>query len=522
MDFESISNYIEVELGAGRSVDNKQLRKICEAKSIDFDYYIRDIKEAIEIALMHVARNISNDGSLTIRQRYDKIISLYENQPYVGVRRTLDQLVKQQYSTALPVAFLMSQFVRHFTTTDVWYFEPSAGNGFLTVALPQEKTIVNEIDKFRLENLKRERYHKVLEQDGRRPFDSLYNKFFHGVVTNPPFLKGGETDEMIFNALATMSDSGRCAILRDEWSQFKNVTATVQHRAKLIPFYERLFTEYNVVKIINLDSRAVYAKQGTAFYMQIILIDGRRPKKVFDPAWRVFNPDIDKTKPAGFEELWEYFSPYFNEPAVQPKKESPIMQWYHEMKDKHPNTIFLLRVGDFYEAYSGDAVIVSKILGITLTKTKDGLMMAGFPKTALDTYLPKLVNAGQRTAVIEERVRRTTLFEKEINLMWKNITQADVATITDWGYREDDLPQIDEVAGLATYRIAKMPQDEDDIDKFERLAKKTTMAEASKLIGRKEVLSGIGRLAFHGWSGSVFRGNSKYTLELYMPKSYWA
>ena len=77
------------------------------------------------------------------------------------------------------------------------------------------------------------------------------------------------------------------------------------------------------------------------------------------------------------------------------------------MKAKHPDSVILFRVGDFYETYGDDAKILSKILGITLThrKAPKGTEMAlcGFPHHALDTYLPKLIRGGQRVAICEDK-----------------------------------------------------------------------------------------------------------------------
>jgi len=82
------------------------------------------------------------------------------------------------------------------------------------------------------------------------------------------------------------------------------------------------------------------------------------------------------------------------------------MKQYLDIKSKHPDAILLFRVGDFYETFSDDAVKSSEILGITLTKRANGaasyVELAGFPHHALDTYLPKLVRAGQRVAICEQ------------------------------------------------------------------------------------------------------------------------
>lgn len=86
--------------------------------------------------------------------------------------------------------------------------------------------------------------------------------------------------------------------------------------------------------------------------------------------------------------------------------ETPLMKQYNQIKQKHPDAILLFRVGDFYETFSEDAILTSKILGITLTRRANGaasfIELAGFPYHSLDTYLPKLVRAGQRVAICEQ------------------------------------------------------------------------------------------------------------------------
>ncbi len=86
--------------------------------------------------------------------------------------------------------------------------------------------------------------------------------------------------------------------------------------------------------------------------------------------------------------------------------ETPLMRQYNEIKAKHPEALLLFRVGDFYETFGSDAVKASKILGIVLTKRKNGaassVELAGFPHHALDTYLPKLVKSGERVAICDQ------------------------------------------------------------------------------------------------------------------------
>lgn len=85
---------------------------------------------------------------------------------------------------------------------------------------------------------------------------------------------------------------------------------------------------------------------------------------------------------------------------------TPLMKQYYKIKQKYPDTILLFRMGDFYETFEDDAIITSKVLGITLTKRAHGaagdVPLAGFPHHALDSYLPKLVRAGYRVAICEQ------------------------------------------------------------------------------------------------------------------------
>ncbi len=86
--------------------------------------------------------------------------------------------------------------------------------------------------------------------------------------------------------------------------------------------------------------------------------------------------------------------------------ETPLMKQYYGIKAKHPDALLLFRVGDFYETFGEDAIKTAEILGIVLTRRANGaasfVELAGFPYHALDTYLPKLVRAGQRVAICEQ------------------------------------------------------------------------------------------------------------------------
>ena len=93
-------------------------------------------------------------------------------------------------------------------------------------------------------------------------------------------------------------------------------------------------------------------------------------------------------------------------PMAKSSSDTPLMQQHRAIKQKYPDAILLFRVGDFYETFGEDAVIASKVLGITLTKRNNGAAssseLAGFPHHSLDTYLHKLVKAGHRVAICDQ------------------------------------------------------------------------------------------------------------------------
>lgn len=123
---------------------------------------------------------------------------------------------------------------------------------------------------------------------------------------------------------------------------------------------------------------------------------------------RSTSPDVDGTQLHEENEHREYHE---EEKRQQQHMSNvpPIIKQYNDLKQKHPDALLLFRCGDFYETYKEDAVKASNILGITLTKhskrmDEEGkpLKMAGFPYHALDTYLPKLIRAGERVAICDQ------------------------------------------------------------------------------------------------------------------------
>lgn len=136
---------------------------------------------------------------------------------------------------------------------------------------------------------------------------------------------------------------------------------------------------------------------------------------------RSTSPDVDGTQLHEENEHREYHEEEKRQ-QQQMSNVPPIIKQYNDLKQKHPDALLLFRCGDFYETYKEDAVKASNILGITLTKhskrmDEEGkpLKMAGFPYHALDTYLPKLIRAGERVAICDqlESPRQKTSHQEE-------------------------------------------------------------------------------------------------------------
>jgi DNA mismatch repair protein MutS len=105
-----------------------------------------------------------------------------------------------------------------------------------------------------------------------------------------------------------------------------------------------------------------------------------------------------------------------------PKKVTPLMQQYNQVKAKHPDSLLLFRVGDFYETFGEDAVKAAQTLGIIQTSRNNGgsdVELAGFPYHSLDTYLPRLVKAGYRVAICEQLEKPS----KEKKIVRRGVTE---------------------------------------------------------------------------------------------------
>jgi len=283
------------------------LRKIAESSGLK-DVKDTDLQELAETAIVSKAREILSSPATSNEKKFELIKQLYQNQPSLN-QRDSERVMRQQYSTPAPYAFLADMYVKGGGKEVKSALEPSAGNGMLTIGLPMDVVHVNDIDAQRLANLRRQGFKNVTSQDGTQPFA---DKDVDVVVTNPPFGSATPKEydgykisslegQMAINALESMKNDGRAAIIIGGKTEYaKNGSLNPKDKA----FLGYLYSHYNVEDVINVDG-SLYAKQGTTYPTRIILINGRRK---FDPENKVY-PPVEKNARAesvkDYDELYK-------------------------------------------------------------------------------------------------------------------------------------------------------------------------------------------------------------------------
>ncbi|MBS1981685.1 MAG: strawberry notch C-terminal domain-containing protein [Bacteroidetes bacterium] len=239
------------------------------------------VKEFSELAIVRQARMLAHQHNKTIAEKYADIVELYRAQVNLS-HRTSQSIMLQQYSTPAPIGYLMGIFCGVDKAGD--YFEPSAGNGLLTIAGDPQHFYVNEIDAVRRENLKTQNFKKVHHFDATSRLEGFR---FDAVLTNPPFgrlrndieIEGYAIKDldhlMAIRALDSLNDSGRAAIIIGNHTQWDVHGRIAQGKNRI--FFNYLHKHYHVLDTIQIDGHALYSRQGTSFNVRLILIDGRKP-----------------------------------------------------------------------------------------------------------------------------------------------------------------------------------------------------------------------------------------------------
>ena len=270
---------IEQEISAKTRHTKTSIEKLARQYGIESQ---NEAKELTELAIVNTARRLAHQQK-SVFSRFTDILNLYNAQVNLS-HRTSQSMLLQQYSTPAPFGFLMGIFCGIDKPGS--YYEPSAGNGLLTVAADPKNVSVNEIDDFRNRNLQTQGFRTVTKSDSSkiRSFERRYD----AVLTNPPFGRLDTTVEhagipindldhqMAICALYELKETGKAAIIvggHTSWDKYERITL-----GKNRFFLSYVFAYYNLVDIINV-SGDLYSRQGTKFDVRLLLIDGVRKQK---------------------------------------------------------------------------------------------------------------------------------------------------------------------------------------------------------------------------------------------------
>lgn len=267
---EEFVSAVQRELQSQAKHSKRTIEKLASAFGISDK---TEVKEYTELAIVRQARNIAL-GPGSIEEKYGAIVDLYNSQVNIS-HRTSQSILLQQYSTPAPIGFLAGIFCRidELQTRGGYAFEPSAGNGLLTIAGQPSRIYVNEIDRLRNSNLRTQGFANVWQRDASQPFIDVAGTFV-AVMTNPPF---GKTERpvqfdtykintldhvMALRALETMAHDGRAAIIIGGHTDFDQKGRIQAGRNRV--FFNYLYSRYYVADVLQIDGK-LYSRQGTSF-----------------------------------------------------------------------------------------------------------------------------------------------------------------------------------------------------------------------------------------------------------------
>ena len=274
-DGKGFANINEARRAAGDVLGRRIEPGTPDAKLVD---------EAVELAGVVYGREVVEKEEYT-EDIYNRLVDFNNKQmPTLGVRDSVS-IANQAYSTPLPLAHAAIQLSGLYDNVDNTVLEPTAGQGALLIFTDADKATVNEINPDRVAALKSQGF-KVSQQDaGSMKFQP---KSVDVVLTNPPYGEGEQTynidgfetkqrDHAIaLNALTAMKDDGRAVLLIGGPNRLDEDSRRTAYRGKSKrEFFYKLYNEYNVVDHFTV-AGDLYAKQGTTYPVDMIVIDGRK------------------------------------------------------------------------------------------------------------------------------------------------------------------------------------------------------------------------------------------------------
>lgn len=417
-----------------RDLQQKKVHTKTSVEKLAASFGIKDnteVKELTELAIVEIARNIGQERGLPVEEKYRRIVELYHSQVNLS-HRTSQSILLQQYSTPAPIAYLMGVFcnIDRLHESGGYAFEPSAGNGMLTIAARPQRVYVNEVDELRRRNLKRQGFANVWDRDASRPFFDV-QKNFMAVLTNPPF---GKLDtKVMFNgypiqslehvmaiyALDCMTGDGKAAFIiggHSTWDRKGRLSA-----GKNRLFFNYLYSHYYVADVIPINGKKLYSRQGTSFNTRLILINGRKPKPLGNAP--VYDKDRD-TMLSSFDDLYERVMAAMETPEPASEKEIPLSAsgkrylQYLKLQERHKDALLFLRPADkdYYEVFGEAALLLINQFGqrisAELLYKGSGVPVVRLNPFELEQLFERLRRAGIR-CVMAEALQSPHEIEKE-------------------------------------------------------------------------------------------------------------
>jgi hypothetical protein len=410
---------VEKDLAAKKSHNKISVEKLAASFGITDKNHV---KELTELAIVNRARLLAHCEG-TVRERFDRIVELYHSQVNLS-HRTSQSILLQQYSTPAPIGYLAGVFceIDKLQFNGGFAFEPSAGNGQLTIAAKPERVYVNELDAFRNHNLKTQGFANVWNRDATKPFFDVQRNF-RAVITNPPF--GKMETEVLFDtfpikplehvmalrALDCMASDGKAAIIiggHTTWDEKGRITA-----GKNRIFFNYLYSRYQVADVINIDGKKLYSRQGTSFDVRLVLINGRKtpnPLKgaTYAPVYNSGTDYVVKTFDELFERVMDAMDPS-PEKNISDTGLQKLYPLFKKLKPKYDNAVLFIRQGEDYFILDDDALQLSRntdlLIGGNIHAENKKIRFIRFPASSLDYYLNKVVKAGYRVAVADELLK---------------------------------------------------------------------------------------------------------------------
>ncbi len=423
---------------------SKQNKRSLEKRAAEIEISDQHtIKELTELAIVNTARRIAHMPAWTVAEKFNRLVTLYHDQVNLS-HRSSQSILLQQYSTPAPIGYLMGVFcgIDQLHQKGGYAFEPSAGNGLLTVAADPQRVYVNEVDALRRKNLSGQGFAGVWNRDAAMPFFDVRHHFM-AVLTNPPF---GQLDTpvsisgypiqslehlMAIYALDTMAGSGKAAIIiggHTGWDHKGRIKA-----GKNRLFFNYLYHHYHVAAVIQLNGKQLYTRQGTGFNTRLILISGRKEKPGgAAPGYDQQKDTVTNSFDALFQRVREAMQPALYQDATTNTTTSAIHQnindfmnseaqrllqalrakplgdsgtednqyamayagYYVPLLDFYNHAIVFLRNADYYEVYGKDTGFIKHLL----------------PDITLTTFLCEGIYVGYITLDEEEVTKLTVLF----------------------------------------------------------------------------------------------------------------